>query len=127
MKIGDLEINVLRKHFYCRYCESEKECERRRKHRRGIAYIVQIRAKDIVKQFVITDGEFEDLGELEHLMGEIVRGSMSGATEYQHGYVTCGGWITLYSRELSPDEYFEPEKSNTTKSRSAEFSTSTRS
>jgi len=110
MKIGELEIDVLRKQFYCRYCEDESECERKKQHRRGIAYVIQIRVKDIVKQFVITDGEFEDLGELEPLMGKIVRGSMSGATEYQHGYVTCGGWVTLYPRELSPNEYFEPSE-----------------
>jgi hypothetical protein len=113
MKIGELEIEVVKKHFYCRYCNSESECERKKRHRRGIAYIVQIRAKDMTKQFVISQGEFEDLGEFQSLIGNIVRGSMSGATKYEHGYVTCGGWVTLYSRELSESEYFKPKKSNT--------------
>jgi hypothetical protein len=110
MKIGDLEINVLRKHFYCRYCENESECEKKKRHRRGIAYIVEIRADDIKKQFVLADGEFEELNEFETLLGDVKRVKMSGATIYKHGYKTCGGWFSLTSRELDQSEYFEPEE-----------------
>jgi hypothetical protein len=110
VRIGELGIKVLRKHFYCRYCSSETECERRRKHRRGIAYVIQVRARNIAKQFIISDGEFEELNEFETLLGDVKRVKMSGATIYKHGYKTCGGWFSLTSRELDQSEYFEPEE-----------------
>lgn len=110
MKIGELDIKVLRKHFYCRYCNDESECNRKKKHRSGIAYIVETKANDIKKQFIISDGEFEELNEFERLLGNVKKVKMSGAEVYEYGYKTCGGWFSINSRELNSDEHFEPEK-----------------
>ena len=99
MRIGKLKVEVLR-----RYCGDEK------KKRRGIAYIVQVRARNLVKQFVLTDGEFKELlGDLKQLIGSTKWGNLTEVGIHEHG-TTWGGWVTLHSRELAPDEYFEPSE-----------------
>jgi len=103
MKIGDLEIKVFDKKFYCRYCEDEASCEKKRKHRRGIAYKVAVSINnEHIASFLLTRGEFEDIEDLglDRYVGAWKRTGMSGCESYERAYKTCGGWWSIASQEI---------------------------
>jgi len=97
MIVGDLRFDVVDIQHYCRYCEQySKYC--REQHRSGIWFLVRATntKTKATTYFVIGEGEAEE--KIKHASyGELKYYGMSGCSDYENAYITCGGWHSIKS------------------------------
>jgi len=100
INVGTFEFKVVDRFFYCRYCKDfNLRCLKI--HRSGVFYLIklQVTVRDWVKPiyFMVGIGETEELPTFitEKDLGKVIHVGFSGATRYEHGYCTCGGWYSF--------------------------------
>lgn len=114
MKFGSFEVEVIDKEFYCRYC-SEVSPRCLKTHRMGIWFFLRITNKIFNPKTVcciIGTGEKEGGFPLNADAGKALRTGSSGYTEYERGYVTCGGWYSICTPmflDKVPEDILEQE------------------
>lgn len=110
--VGQLKLKIVGKEFYCRHCRTLTPKCYRLNHRSGIWFLVKATCNGNSAHFVTGHGEREGRFpfNLDKSIGEELRRGMSGCVDYEHGYVTCGGWYSIKSPVFVEDEIEEKKR-----------------